>query len=371
MSTAITEGQQELQVTARRFFEKYSDEGAVRATMETADGFDRHVWDLMANQLGLQGLLIPERFGGAEFTFTGMQMVLSEMGRALVCAPFLPSAVMAVEALLGSADEQACAEFLPGIADGSMIATLAATDRLGRWDSTADDVRAEKRGEVWQLRGRRSFVLAGDTADVVLVAATTELGPSLFAVSKDAVGMTTTRLETLDMTRPLANLEFDGVAARLVGTDGGAEPYIRRALTAGLAGLAAEQAGAARRVMEMSVEYAKVREQFGRPIGSFQAIKHKCADMLLEVESSTSAAHAAGQAIDDGSDEGALLASLAKAYCSEAFCHVAAENIQVHGGIGFTWEHSAHLYFRRAKSTQMLLGSPDHHREQMLTELGL
>ena len=230
---------------------------------------------------------------------------------------------------------------------------------------------AELRGTQWVLRGRRWFVLDGATADVVLVAATTRVGPSLFAVRRDASGLTSTPLETLDMTRRLANLEFDDLPGTLIGADGAGDAAMRAARTAVLAGLAAEQVGGARRAMEMSVEYAKVREQFGRPIGSFQAIKHKCADMLLEVESSTSAAYAAGQAIDDRSDETALLASLAKAYCSEAFYHVAAENIQVHGGIGFTWEHPAHLYFRRAKSTEMLFGNPMHHRERVLEELGL
>jgi len=175
----------------------------------------------------------------------------------------------------------------------------------------------------------------------------------------------------LDMTRRQADMTFQSVSATLVGSEGAADAYLRAALNAGLAALAAEQVGGARRLLEMSVEYAKVREQFGRPIGSFQAIKHKCADMLVEVESSTSAAYAAGAALDENSPESALLASLAKAYCSEAFCHVAAENIQIHGGIGFTWEHPAHLYFRRAKSSEMLLGTPTHHRERMLEELGL
>jgi alkylation response protein AidB-like acyl-CoA dehydrogenase len=371
VSAAQADERVELRTTARRFFEKYSDEQAVRATMETLDGFDRQLWGLMANQLGLQGLLIPEKFGGSEFGFVEMQIVLEEMGRALVCAPFLSSAVLAVRALLASGDEVACGEYLPAIADGSLIATLAFADRQGRWRPGGTDVVAEPRDEGWELSGSLPFVLDGATADLVLVAATSGSGSSLFAVRKGTAGLTSTPLDTLDMTRKQANLGFDGVTATLVGVGGAADGYIRHALCTGLAGLAAEQVGGARRAMEMSVEYAKVREQFGRPIGSFQAIKHKCADMLLEVESSTSAAYAAGQAIDDRSEEATLLASLAKAYCSEAFYHVAAETIQVHGGIGFTWEHPAHLYFRRAKSTEMLLGNPIHHRERILEELGL
>ena len=371
MSALQTAERAELRTTARRFFEKYSDEQAVRTTMETVEGFDRQLWGLMANQLGLQGLLIPEKFGGSEFGFVETQIVVEEMGRALVCAPFLSSAVLAVRALLVSGDEVRCGEYLPALADGSLIATLAFADRQGRWSPGGGDVVAGARDEGWKLFGGLPFVLDGATADLVLVAAASSSGPSLFAVRRGADGFTSTPLETLDMTRRQANLAFDGVTATLVGEEGAADKCVRNALSAGLAALAAEQAGGARRAMEMSVEYAKVREQFGRPIGSFQAVKHKCADMLLEVESSTSAVYAAGQAIDDESEEAALLASLAKAYCSEAFCHVAAETIQVHGGIGFTWEHPAHLYFRRAKSTEMLLGTPGHHHERILEELGL
>jgi alkylation response protein AidB-like acyl-CoA dehydrogenase len=371
VSTTDTDARNELRATAREFFEKRSDEAAVRAAMESSEGFDRRLWDLMATELGLQALLIPERFGGAGFAFTDMQIVLDEMGRALVCAPFLSSAVIAVAALLASGDDDACADLLPGIADGSTIATFAVTDAEGRWDAGNDDVQAQERDIGWVLRGRRTFVIAGQNADLVLVAAQTPGGPSVFAVRADSAGLTAVGMETLDMTRTLADLEFDGVAATLVGARGTAEQIVRPALAAGLAALAAEQSGAARRAMELAVDYAKVREQFGRPIGSFQAIKHKCADMLVEVESSISLAYAAGQAIDEGSDEAMMLASMAKAYCSEAFTHVAAENIQVHGGIGFTWEHPAHLYYRRAKSTELLLGSPTHHRERMLVELGL
>jgi alkylation response protein AidB-like acyl-CoA dehydrogenase len=371
VSASDTGERRELRETARRFFEKRSDEAAVRAAMESDDGFDRELWGLMATELGLQALLIPERFGGAGFAFTDMQIVLDEMGRALVCAPFLPSAVLAVAALLASADDSACEDLLPEIADGSLIATLAVTDSDGCWDPTNDGVHADQRGDGWVLRGRRTFVMAGECAELILVAAQTSGGPSMFAVRGGSPGLTPTRLQTLDMTRTLADIEFDDVAASLVGAEGAADLIVRSALAAGLAGLAAEQAGAARRALEMSVEYAKVREQFGRPIGSFQAIKHKCADMLVEVESATSVAYAAGQAIDDDSEEAVMLASMAKAYCSEALSHVTAENIQVHGGIGFTWEHPAHLYYRRAKSTEMLLGSPAYHRERLLAELGL
>jgi alkylation response protein AidB-like acyl-CoA dehydrogenase len=370
--TAVDDSDQRaLRTTARDFFEKYSDESAVRSAMETDDGFDRALWSRMADELGLQGLLVPDRFGGNELGFVELQIVMEEMGRGLVCAPFLSSAVLCVTALLAADDDDRCSELLPAIANGSRIAALVFAGSDGRWNPLDTAVRADKAAAGWTVTGERRSVLDGATADLLLIAAATDQGPSLFAVDARAEGCRSTPLETLDMTRQQADMTFQSVSATLVGAEGSADGYLRAALNAGLAALAAEQVGGARRLLEMSVEYAKVREQFGRPIGSFQAIKHKCADMLVEVESSTSAAYAAGAALDENSSESALLASLAKAYCSEAYCHVAAENIQIHGGIGFTWEHPAHLYFRRAKSSEMLLGTPTYHRERMLEELGL
>jgi alkylation response protein AidB-like acyl-CoA dehydrogenase len=321
----------------------------------------------MADQLGLQALFVPERFGGAGFRFVELQIVCEEMGRALLCAPFLSSSVLATAALLTSGDDAACERYLPGMADGSTIATLAVTESSGSWDADDVTVGAVPDGDGYLLTGEKVYVLDGAVADLVLVVARTEAGPGLFATT----GGDRTAMTTLDATRKQARITFDATAATLIGVDGEAAAPLADALDIGAAALAAEQAGGARRVLEAAVEYAKVREQFGRPIGTYQAIKHKCADMLLEVESSTSAAYAAGWAIDEGSDEVGVLASLAKAYCSEAYHHCAAENIQVHGGIGFTWEHPAHLYFKRATSTETLLGSPRHHRELMARRLGL
>jgi alkylation response protein AidB-like acyl-CoA dehydrogenase len=360
----------ELRSSARGFFERYAPETAVRATMQTPDGVDRELWTQMATQLGFQGLLIPERLGGTELTFSHVQIVMEELGRALACVPFLSTAVLSTTALLAAADERS-ADLLARIADGSVVAALAFVDRHGRWDPTDDAVRATDDAGTWRLDGTRRYVLDAACADTLLVAASTPDGPSLFVLDDTSVGCTVTPLDTLDMTRRQANLSLANSPATLLGRLGAAGAYLTAAFDAGVAALASEQVGGARRLLEMSVEYAKVREQFGRPIGSFQAIKHKCADMLVEVESATSAAEAAGAAIDEQSTEQSLLASLAKAYCSEAYTHVAAENIQVHGGIGFTWEHPAHLYFRRAKSSEMLFGTPTYHRERMLGELGL
>ncbi len=194
---------------------------------------------------------------------------------------------------------------------------------------------------------------------------------SLFAVEADAAGLTRTPLATMDQTRKQARLEFSATPARLVGEDGGAGPALSRTLDLAAVALAAEQVGGAQRCLDMAVDYAKTRIQFGRPIGSFQAIKHKCADMLLEVESAKSAAYYAGWAAAEDSEELPVVASLAKSYCSEAYFHAAAENIQIHGGIGFTWEHDAHLYFKRAKSSELLLGDPSYHRELLAQRIGI
>jgi alkylation response protein AidB-like acyl-CoA dehydrogenase len=214
-------------------------------------------------------------------------------------------------------------------------------------------------------------VIDGHTANLILVAARSGDGISLFSVEGDAAGLTRTPLTTMDQTRKQARLEFSGVPAKLIGAEGKGWDTLSRVLDLAAVALAAEQVGGAQKCLDMSVEYAKVRVQFGRPIGSFQAIKHKCADMLLEVESAKSAAYYAGWAAAELNDELPVVASLAKAYCSDAYFHAAAENIQIHGGIGFTWEHDAHLYFKRAKSSELLLGDPTYHRELLAQRIGI
>ncbi|HEY3603583.1 MAG TPA: acyl-CoA dehydrogenase family protein [Sporichthyaceae bacterium] len=367
----FSDEQDALRATVRRFLAERSPETEVRRLMETDAGYDPTVWQLMAGQLGLAGLALPEKFGGSGFGFVDLQIVFEEMGRALLCAPFLSSVVLAANAVLRSGDEAACAQYLPGIADGTTIAALAVTEASGSWG--AADVSTEARAVHggYALTGEKLFILDGHVADVLFVVARTDAGPSLFAVDPAAGGVDRTAMGTLDATRKQSRVVFDGTPARLIGEDGGAAQPLADTLDLAAAALAAEQAGGARRVLEMAVEYAKVREQFGRPIGSFQAIKHKCADMLLAVESATSAAYAVGWAIDEGSDEVGVLASLAKAFCSEAYTHCTAENIQIHGGIGFTWEHPAHLYFKRAKSTEILFGNPRYHRALLADRLGI
>jgi alkylation response protein AidB-like acyl-CoA dehydrogenase len=368
---AFSEEQEELRRTVRSFLEQKSSEAEVRRLMETTEGYDPAVWDQMGSQLGLQGLHIPEEFGGSGYTYVELIVVLEEMGRALLTAPYFSTVVLAANALIHSGDDAAKKELLPGIASGETIATLAFTEENGRWDEAGITMAAKKDGDGFALDGTKMFVLDGHTANVILVAARTDAGVSLFSVAGDASGLTRTPLSTMDQTRKQARLEFSGTPAKLVGTDGQGWATLERVLDLAAVGLAAEQVGGAQFCLEMAVQYAKDRVQFGRPIGSFQAIKHKCADMLLEVESAKSAAYYAGWCAAELNDELPSVASLAKAYCSEAYFHVTAENIQIHGGIGFTWEHPAHLYFKRAKSSELLLGDPTYHRELLAQRIGI
>ena len=371
MNFAFSEEQEELRRSVRRFLDDKSPESEVRRLMETPEGYDPAVWRQMGEQLGLQGLAVPEEYGGSGYTYVELVVVFEEMGRALLPAPYFSTVALAANALLSSGDDGAKKEYLPGIASGETIATLAFTEESGRWDEQGITMPATKSGDGYSLSGTKMFVLDGHTADLVLVAARTDAGVSLFAVDAAASGLTRTPLNTMDQTRKQARLEFSDTPAKLVGTEGQGWATLSKTLDLAAVALAAEQVGGAQRCLDMSVEYAKVRVQFGRPIGSFQAIKHKCADMLLEVESAKSAAYYAGWAAAEDNDELPVVASLAKAYCSDAYFHAAAENIQIHGGIGFTWEHPAHLYFKRAKSSELLLGDPTYHRELLAQRIGI
>jgi alkylation response protein AidB-like acyl-CoA dehydrogenase len=371
MNFAFSEEQEELRKVVSDFLNAKSDEAAVRELMETEDGYDQAVWSQMAEQMGLQGLIIPEEFGGSGYSYVELIVVLEEMGRRLLCAPYFSTVVLAANALMHSGDEGAKKEYLPGIASGETIAALAFTEPSGKWDEAGITMEATADGDSYVLNGTKSFVLDGHIANLIIVAARTAGGVSLFAVDAEASGLTRTSLSTMDQTRKQAKLDFDGVSARLVGDEGQGWETMSLVLDLAAVGLAAEQVGGAQECLDSAVQYAKDRIQFGRPIGSFQAIKHKCADMLLEVESAKSAAYYAGWCAAELNDELPSVASLAKSYCSEAYFHTTAENIQIHGGIGFTWEHPAHLYFKRAKSSELLFGDPTYHRELLAQRIGI
>ena len=371
MNFAFSEEQEELRRITRQFLESKSPESEVRRLMDTDDGYDPAVWSQMANELGLQSLIVPEEFGGQGFTFVELTVVLEEMGRALLCAPYFSSAVLATSTLLHAGDDAAKKEHLPGMAAGETIATLAFTEPNGKWDESGIEATATKSGDGWSITGTKMFVLDGNVANLLLVAAKTDAGVSIFAVDPTDASVTRTNLATMDQTRKQSKVELAGTPATLIGTDGAGWTTLERVLDLAAVALAAEQVGGAQKVLETAVQYAKDRVQFGRPIGSFQAIKHKCADMLLEVESAKSAAYYAAWCAAELNDELPSVASLAKAYCSEAYFHAAAENIQIHGGIGFTWEHPAHLYFKRAKSSELLFGDPTYHRELLAQRIGI
>ncbi len=371
MNFGFTEEQDELRNMVRRFLDEKSPETEVRRLMATEEGYDPAVWAQMADELALQGLGIPERFGGQGFGPVELYVVFEEMGASLLCAPYFSTVALAANALMQVGTESDQAAHLPGIASGATVATLALTDDAGGWDLEQTSTTASPAGDGWVLSGVRSYVTDGLTAGLILVPAMTAAGLSLFAVSGDAPGLTREGLPTMDQTRKQARLTLSDTPGTLVGADGQALAGLTTTVQMAAAMLAAEQVGGAQRVLDNAVEYAKNRIQFGRPIGSFQAIKHKCADMLLDVESAKSAAYYAAWAAQELNEELPIAASLAKSFCSEAYFHCAAENIQIHGGIGFTWEHHAHLYFKRAKSSELLLGDPAYHRELLAERLGI
>ncbi|MBA2945731.1 acyl-CoA dehydrogenase family protein [Streptomyces himalayensis] len=371
MDFAFSDEHEELRRTVRAFLADTSPENEVRRLMETPEGFDRALWRRMGTELGLQGLAVPEEYGGAGCGPVEVGVVMEEMGRALLCAPFLSSAVLATTTLLRCDDEDARKRLLPGLASGELVATLALTEDSARWDAEAVQLTARESAGCWLLTGHKTFVLDGATADVVLTVARTRDGIGVFWVDGDAAGLTREPLPTMDPTRRQARLDYHDVRATRLRTHGDGWDLVSEVLDRAAVALAAEQVGVASRALDMAVEYAKVRHQFGRAIGSFQAVKHLLADVLLEVESARAAAHYALLAAEGDDRELPAVASLAKAFCSDACVQAAAENIQVHGGIGFTWEHPAHLYLKRAKTSQLLFGDPAYHRERLAQRIGM
>jgi alkylation response protein AidB-like acyl-CoA dehydrogenase len=373
---AFSDEQEELRRAIRRFCEERSPSTEVRRLMETAEGYDEVVWKQMAEELALQGIHLPEEYGGQGFSFVELGIVLEEFGRALFPTPYFSSVALAANAVLNVGSEDDKKELLPGIAGGDRIATLALAEPSGKWEAEAIATEATPDGDAYTLTGMKSYVTDGATASLILVAArlagtSGEEGIGLFAVEGDADGLTRTALDTIDQTRKQAKLELDGVRAHEVGDVGGAWPALAKTLDQIAVCLSADMVGGAGRCLEMAVQYAKERVQFGRPIGQFQAVKHRCANMLLQVESARTASYYALWTAAGDDEELSLVAPLAKAFCSEAYFRCASDNIQVHGGIGFTWEHDAHLYFRRAKSSELLFGDAAYHRTRLADRLGI
>ncbi|MHA6793998.1 acyl-CoA dehydrogenase family protein [Pseudonocardia bannensis] len=357
--------QQDLRRAVRQFCAEFSDEATVRRLMESPAGYDPKTWSRLGAELGVLGLAVPTEYGGADGGLVDQAVVVEEFGAALLCGPVFGTVALAIPALVALSGDEAKADLLPALVEGARTAALAAPERAGRFDPAAVTVAATPAGESWTLTGRVAQVVDATAADLLLVAATGPDGAALFAVEGTAQGVLREPLSTLDLTRQQAALRLEKVPARLLAGAGEAERVIGHAFDVGAVLLAAEQVGGAQHLLDLSVEYAKGRLQFGRPIGSFQAVKHRLADMLVAVEHARSTAYHAAWALQDGTDDPALAASIAQATCSQAYYRVAADTVQVHGGIGFTWEHRAHLYYKRAVTDAALLGSAEAHRERI------
>jgi alkylation response protein AidB-like acyl-CoA dehydrogenase len=371
MQFTFTNEQRDFRAILRRFFTARSPSSEIRRLMETDTGWERESWQKLNQELGLAGVHIPEAYGGQGFGCVELSIVLEEMGRALVCAPYFASSVLGATAILNAGTDAQKEELLPGLASGETVATLAFAEENGRWDGGGVAMTAEAKGGAYQLNGTKSFVLDGHTADLIVVLArqpgtSGEAGLSLFTVAGNAKGLTRTPLKVLDPTRKLARLTFDKVEAKLLGQAGAAAAPFAKTLTQAVVCLSNEMVGGAEKLRETSLDYVKMRMQFGRPIASFQSMKHKHADMLVDVEMAKSTAYYAAAAFDDNANDLLAVASLAKACASEAYLQTAIHAIQVRGGIGFTWDEDTHLWFKRAKSSEVFLGDATYHREQMM-----
>lgn len=344
--------------TVRRLLAEHSDEAAVRRTMASTRGYDPALWQALA-ELGVTGLIINEQHGGTGLRAAELELVSEEMGAALLCSPFLASPVFAAALL----QALAAPKHLPAIAAGALIATVAVAGSKGTW--TRDDV--EVVAEAGLLSGRSAYVLDGQNAEILLVVARVKDAIEIFEVPAASPGVTIEALQTFDHTRRLAHISFENVKAQSLG---GGWHEVEQALNVARLALAGEQAGGGREILRRTVEYAKQRFQFGRAIGSFQAIKHMAADLLLESESALSASRHAAEMFDENPDDAELALSLAAFSCADAYVKIAADAIQMHGGIGFTWEHPAHLFMRRARSGAQIFGPSSYYRERFLQALG-
>ncbi|MGB0551771.1 MAG: acyl-CoA dehydrogenase family protein [Alphaproteobacteria bacterium] len=373
MKFSFTDEQQEFRSVLRRFLEDKSPTTEVRRLMETDEGCDPEVWRQLSQELGLTAIHIPESYGGQGFGVGELAIAVEEMGRALLCAPYFASTVLAATAILKAGSEDQKQLMLPEIASGETVATLALAEESGAWDTSGVAMTATANGGKYTLEGTKSFVLDGCTAEVIVVVArkagsSGDDGVSFFTVAGDAEGLGRTQLKSMDSTRKLARLTFSGVEAELLGEEGGAAEPMAETLDVAAICLANEMVGGAERLRESAVEYANMRVQFGRAIGSFQTLKHKAADMLLEVELAKSAAYYAAAAADEDGEEVSALASLAKAAAADVYMQTAVHTVQIHGGIGFTWDNDTHLWFKRAKSSEVFLGGSAYHRERLMQQ---
>lgn len=369
MNFSLTDEQEQLQDVVRGMFADRAPLSLVRTATSADPGFDRELWTTMATDVGLHGLAIPESYGGSGYSFVELAIVLKEMGRVVLPGPFFSSAVLAAQVLLACDDDTAKRDPLTAIASGEKIATVAYLESESQWSTSAAATTATRDGDSFRITGSKMVVTDAHLADLLLVTATTDDGVAIFAVDAAADGMSIRLDDPMDPTRPVSAVEFVDSPGQPMCTLGSGAEALETALHVVAVGLACEQAGAAHAALEMATEYAKNRKQFDRAIGSFQAIKHMLADVLLDNESADAAAFYAAAAITDLPDEVPVLSSLALAFASDALLAAAETNVQVHGGIGFTWEHDAHYLVRRALTSRQLLGSAQQHRESLAQHL--
>ena len=379
MQFTFSDEQEEFRLIVRRFMDDKSPRTEVRKLMDSEQGYDAAVWQQLSEGLGLPGIHIPEAYGGQGFGFVELCIVLEEMGRALLCAPFFSATALAATAIIHAGTEEQKLALLPGIASGQTLATLAFSEANRDWlpgntetsATPTGDNNSGKSGDNYLLNGEKSYVVDGHIAELLIVVARTpgttgDEGLSLFTVPSDAAGLKRRLLKSLDPTRKLAHIHFKQTPATLLGELNAGDSTLPHILDLAAVALASEMIGGAQMMLHSALEYAQLRMQFGRLIGSFQAIKHKCADMLLDVELAKSTAYYAAAAAADNAPDLPAVASLSKAYASDTYMKSAAECLQIHGGIGFTWENDTHLYFKRAKSSEVFLGDPNYHRDQVV-----
>jgi alkylation response protein AidB-like acyl-CoA dehydrogenase len=376
LNFAFSDEQEEFRSTLRRFLEERAPAGELRRMFAAPEGFDRSRWKQMAAELGLQGIHLPESVGGQGFGFLELGIVLEEMGRALLPSPFFASSVLAAEAIRCVASDEEQGALLPGIAAGEEIATLAWVEAGAGWDPEALRLTARPEGMAYRLDGVKHAVLSADAATRLVVAARLPgtsgvAGLTLLSVEANAPGVRVVPEEAIDLARRVGRIELDGARARALGSPGAAAAGLRKALLRARVALSAEMIGGAAAALDMAVAYAKQRVQFARPIGSFQALKHMAADVLLELELARSASYWAWWVADQDGPELAEAAALAKSACAEAYSLAAATNLQIHGGIGFTFEADPQLHYRRARADAALLGEIGEQRAALARELGL
>lgn len=375
MIAAMTAEGLELRTLVGGFLAENAPVSAARHQADVAGGHDVAVWDRLGKELGLTALHLPEEYGGLGLPYETLTVALEEMGRVLYGGPYFSTVCLGADALLlaGSPDDRAT--FLPRIAAAEATATIAFAEG-DRFDVSEVGTIAAAGPGGFRLTGSKTRVVDGGTAELLIVSARAvgtigDDGLSLFLVDGDADGVVREPIPAFDQTRRLARIALHGAPARLLGREGGGAGALRFVLRRAAVALAAEQLGGAEACLDLTVGHARLREQFGRPIGGFQAVKHRCADMLVAVETARSALYAAATEAESPGPELAVRSSMARAHCSEVFSQVATDALHVHGGIGFTWEHDTQLFLKRAKASEVLLGSPREHRELVARGLGL